>query len=81
MKRSSPEPTSAIELATTVLNHVINIGGPEKISFARLVREVLALRHDDQRVVVDRQATYFGTTLKKDSPVTGAGAMIASIPF
>lgn len=62
-------------------NHVINIGGPEKISFARLAREVLALRHDDQRVVVDPRATYFGTTLKKDSLVTGEGAMIASIPF
>jgi uncharacterized protein YbjT (DUF2867 family) len=62
-------------------NHVINIGGPEKISFARLAREVLAIRHDDQRVVVDRQATYFGTTLKRDSLVTGAGALIASIPF
>jgi uncharacterized protein YbjT (DUF2867 family) len=62
-------------------NHVINIGGPEKISFARLAREVLAIRHDDQRVVVDRRATYFGTTLKKDSLVTGDGAMIASIPF
>src|SRR5690349_23350341 len=62
-------------------NHVINIGGPEKISFARLAREVLAIRHDDQRVVVDRQATYFGTTLKRDSLVTGDGAMIASIPF
>ena len=62
-------------------NHVINIGGPEKISFARLAREVLAIRHEEQRVVVDRQATYFGTTLKKDSLVTGAGALIASIPF
>lgn len=62
-------------------NHVVNIGGPEKISFARLAREVLAIRHDDQRVVVDRQATYFGTTLQKDSLVTGTGAMIASIPF
>lgn len=62
-------------------NHVINIGGPEKISFARLAREVLANRHEEQRVVVDRQATYFGTTLKKDSLVTGEGALIASIPF
>lgn len=62
-------------------NHVIDIGGPEKISFARLAREVLAIRHDDQRVVVDRRATYFGTKLKKDSLVTGVGAMIASIPF
>ena len=62
-------------------NHVINIGGPEKIPFSRLAREVLALHHDDQRVVVDPKAKYFGTTLKKDSLVTGAGAMIASIPF
>lgn len=62
-------------------NHVIDIGGPEKISFARLAREVLAILHDDQRVVVDPGATYFGTKLKKDSLVTGDGAMIASIPF
>ncbi|TXI64384.1 SDR family oxidoreductase [Mycolicibacterium mageritense] len=62
-------------------NHVIDIGGPEKIPFSRLAREVLAIRHDDQRVVVDQEATYFGTKLKKDSLVTGAGAMIASIPF
>lgn len=62
-------------------NHVVNIGGPEKIPFSRLAHEVLALRHDDQRVVVDPKAKYFGTTLKKDSLVTGAGAMIASIPF
>lgn len=62
-------------------NHVINIGGPEKIPFFRMAREVLALHHDDQRVVVDPHAKYFGTTLKKDSLVTGAGAMIASIPF
>lgn len=62
-------------------NHAVDIGGPEKISFARLAREVLGLRHDDQRVVVDRQARYFGTTLKRDSLVTRPGAMIASIPF
>jgi uncharacterized protein YbjT (DUF2867 family) len=62
-------------------NHVINIGGPEKFPFSRLAREVLALHHDDQRVVVDPHAKYFGTTLKKESLVTGAGAMIASIPF
>ncbi|OBA81050.1 MULTISPECIES: SDR family oxidoreductase [Mycolicibacterium] len=62
-------------------NHVINIGGPEKFPFSRLAREVLALRHDDQRVVIDPHAKYFGTTLKKESLVTGAGAMIASIPF
>lgn len=62
-------------------NHVVNVGGPEKISFARLAREVLSLRHDDQRVVVDPQAKYFGATLKKDSLVTGAGAMLASISF
>jgi hypothetical protein len=55
--------------------------GPEKVSFARLAREVLAIRHEDQRVVVHRRGTYFGTALKKDSLVTGAAAMIASVPF
>ena len=49
---------------------VVNIGGPEKISFADLARSVLADRGTDKPVVVDPHATYFGTPLQKNSLVT-----------
>jgi uncharacterized protein YbjT (DUF2867 family) len=62
-------------------NHIIDIGGPEKISFAKLARQVLGKRHDDLHLVVDPQARYFGTRLRKTSLVTGEGAMLSSIPF
>ncbi|MCV7194337.1 SDR family oxidoreductase [Mycolicibacterium brumae] len=68
-------------VASPPRNHVSNVGGPEKITFAQMAREVLSLSHDDQRVVVDPTAKYFGATLKKDSLVTRDGAMLASITF
>jgi len=49
---------------------VVNIGGPEKISFADLARSVLAKQGVDKTVVVDPQATYFGTRLQQHSLVT-----------
>ncbi len=52
------------------LNSVVNIGGPEKISFADLARSVLAEQGTDKPVVVDPQATYFGTPLQQNSLVT-----------
>lgn len=62
-------------------NNSIDIGGPEKISFVKLARQVLGKRHDDLYLVVDPQARYFGTRLRKTSLVTGEGAMLSSIPF
>jgi uncharacterized protein YbjT (DUF2867 family) len=47
------------------LNGVVNIGGPAKISFADLARAKAV----DKTVVVDPQATYFGTTLAESSLV------------
>jgi uncharacterized protein YbjT (DUF2867 family) len=49
---------------------VVNIGGPEKISFEQMAREVLARQGDDKAVVVDPKARYFGTQLQRDSLVT-----------
>jgi len=50
---------------------VVNIGGPEKISFEQMARESLARQGDDAKtVVVDPDATYFGTPLQRDSLVT-----------
>ena len=43
------------------LGGIVNIGGPDKISFAEMASAVVAKRGDDLTVVVDPQATYFGT--------------------
>ena len=72
------QPVAADEVAATVaraavaepLNGVANIGGPEKISFERMARDVLARRGDDKAVIVDSQARYFGTQLELRSLVT-----------
>jgi uncharacterized protein YbjT (DUF2867 family) len=56
--------------AAEPLNDFVNIGGPEKISFEQMARDVLTRRGDDKAVVVDPQARYFGTTLELRSLVT-----------
>jgi uncharacterized protein YbjT (DUF2867 family) len=52
------------------LGGVVNIGGPQKISFEQMAREVVRRRGDDKTVVVDPQARYFGTRLAERSLVT-----------
>ncbi|MGB7868517.1 MAG: SDR family oxidoreductase [Mycobacterium sp.] len=47
-----------------------NIGGPEKISFEQMAREVLARQGETKTVVVDPHAAYFGTPLSTRSLVT-----------
>ena len=60
---------------------VVNIGGPDKISFADLARSVLAKQGSDKTVVVDLQATYFGTRLTETSLVTGDDAVLGTVRF
>ena len=72
------QPVAADDVATTVaraavaqpLGGVVNIGGPQKISFEQMARDSLARRGDDKTVVVDPQARYFGTLLDERSLVT-----------
>lgn len=53
------------------MNGIVNIGGPEKISFEQMARDVLARRRDDTRtVIVNPDARYFGAALSMDSLVT-----------
>lgn len=63
------------------VNGIVNIGGPEKLSFADLVRAVLAQRGEDTPVVIDPAATYFGTVVDQDSLVTGPAAVLAQTRF
>jgi uncharacterized protein YbjT (DUF2867 family) len=63
------------------VNGVVNIGGPDKMSFAELAHAVLATQGGDKPVIIDPQATYFGTPVDDDSLVTGEGAVIARTRF
>jgi uncharacterized protein YbjT (DUF2867 family) len=83
------QPVAAVDVAAEVarasvaapLNGVVNIGGPEKISFADLAGAVLAKEGTDKLVVVDPRATYFGTPLQQNSLVTGSGAVLGTVRF
>jgi uncharacterized protein YbjT (DUF2867 family) len=72
------QPVAADQVAAEVaraavaepLNDIVNVGGPDKISFEQMARDVLARQGDDKAVVVDPQARYFGTLLQMRSLVT-----------
>src|ERR1700739_3488176 len=49
-----------------------NIGGPEKISFEQMAREVLARQGETKTILVDPHAAYFGTPLSTNNLVTPA---------
>jgi len=49
-----------------------NVGGPDKITFEQMARDVLAKQGDSKTVVVDPDATYFGTPLATNSLVVPA---------
>jgi uncharacterized protein YbjT (DUF2867 family) len=55
---------------TAPLGGIVNIGGPEKISFEQMARAVLAERGEEKTVVIDPRAHYFGTRLAERSLVT-----------
>ena len=73
------QPVSADAVAAEVarvaagqpLDGVVNLGGPDKISFEQMARESLARQGDaTTTVVVDPEGTYFGTPLQQRSLVT-----------
>jgi uncharacterized protein YbjT (DUF2867 family) len=63
------------------LGGIVNVGGPERLSFEELTRAVLAQHGDDKIVVVDPEGTYFGTPLQERSLVTGDDAVITKTRF
>jgi hypothetical protein len=72
------QPVAADDVAAEVarvavgdpVSDIVNIGGPQKISFEQMARAVLVGKGDNKDVVVDPQARYFGTPLQRDSLVT-----------
>jgi len=57
---------------------VLELGGPEKMTFADMARTVFAKQGKDLPVVVDPQATYFGVPVTRNSLVTGDGAELGT---
>jgi uncharacterized protein YbjT (DUF2867 family) len=80
------QPISAEEVAAKVasvaagapLNGIVNIGGPDFLTFADLARTVLAHRGTANTVVVDPRAGYFGTPVGERSLVTRDDGEIAT---
>ncbi len=82
------QPIAAVEVAAHVARAavgspvgIVELGGPDKISFADLARTVLARRGEHRTVVVDPDATYFGGRVDDDSLVTGDGAVLGTTAF
>ncbi|MFN3007802.1 SDR family oxidoreductase [Mycolicibacterium wolinskyi] len=63
---------------------VINIGGPDKMTFADLAEAVTTAHGEQTAILVDPAATYFGTPVDQHSLVTGdddLDAVITSTRF
>ena len=57
--------------ASTPLNGIVNVGGPEKITFEQMARDALTRNGDDTKtVVIDPEARYYGAALSTGSLVT-----------
>lgn len=82
------QPIAAAEVAAHVAraavgspSGVVEIGGPDKITFAELARIVVDRDGGRRTVVVDPAVTYFGARVDDDSLVTGSGAVLGSTRF
>jgi uncharacterized protein YbjT (DUF2867 family) len=83
------QPIAAAEVAAAVadvalgppLNGIVEVAGPDRLTFERLVQRGLTARKDPRRVVTDPHAQYFGTELSERSLVAGDGARLGKIHF
>ena len=55
----------------------VDVGGPEKMTFAEMAAVVLAHRGETLPIVVDPQAVYFGTKVGETGLVTGDDATLS----
>ncbi len=82
------QPIAAAEVAEHVARAavgspmgIVELGGPDKITFAELARIVLARKGEHRTIVVDPEVTYFGARVDADSLVTGNGAVLGTARF
>ncbi|TDO18496.1 uncharacterized protein YbjT (DUF2867 family) [Mycobacterium sp. BK086] len=82
------QPIAAAEVAEHVARAavgspvgIVELGGPDKLTFAELARVVQARQGGHHAIVVDPEVTYFGARVDADSLVTGDGAALGTTPF
>jgi uncharacterized protein YbjT (DUF2867 family) len=83
------QPIAAVDVAAAVtdvavsdpLNGIMEIAGPEKIKFAKLIGDVLAADKDLRTVVAEDHARYFGTELDDSSITAGPDARLGAVTF
>ncbi len=61
------------------VNGIVNIGGPDKLTFAGLAKLALAHRGESLPIVVDPAAVYFGTKVGDTGLVTSGDAIISDL--
>ncbi|MEZ0384383.1 SDR family oxidoreductase [Mycobacterium sp. pW045] len=79
------QPIAGAEVAAAVakaaqaapVDGIIDVGGPQQMTFAELAAAVLAHRGESLPIVVDPAAVYFGTKVGDTGLVTGAEATLA----
>jgi uncharacterized protein YbjT (DUF2867 family) len=62
------------------VNGIVEVGGPEAMPFAELIRRALSA-DDPREIVVDPDSQYFGTKLAETSLVPGADAQLGDVRF
>ena len=76
------QPIASAEVAAAVAevavgnpaNGVLDLGGPEPMTFADMARQVLSKQGNDIPVLVDPSATYFGTPVERSSLIPDGDA-------
>jgi uncharacterized protein YbjT (DUF2867 family) len=63
------------------LDEVINIAGPDRIRMDALISELLKSKNDPRQVVVDPEATYFGTPLGENTLTPLGDARLGDTQF
>ncbi|MEZ5410006.1 MAG: SDR family oxidoreductase [Acidimicrobiales bacterium] len=65
----------------TPLNTIHEVGGPKRMTFADMVRTVLAHQHRDLRIVEDPAAGYFGLPIEQHTLVPSEDAQRGTTPL
>ena len=81
------QPIAGAEVAAEVarvaqaapVDGIVNIGGPDKLTFAGLAKLALAHRGETLPIVVDPAAVYFGTKVGDTGLVTSGDAIISDL--
>ena len=74
---------AALEQVTVAepVNGMVEIGGPEPLTFEEFIGTGLKKRNDPRRVVADPRAPYFGTALEERSLTPGPDARLGATRF